>query len=259
MHRQAKPSAMRNLSTWPVFRLRDFCFSCSALRQGSRTYWRAFQAAASGNTTAAHLRRCSHAWPSASSAQHNAAHISVLAHAMRQLRAASAATAPLRRALSLFPTSLPLSVPQNVWARALASPALMNPTALCSGLPRLVTQQVYSWVPRTPALPRPPTLAQIDARLRRCMDAALQTYHMHALPPRLVILNALHLSGRKLPYLATIFMMDQWQRHTSQCLQPVVVTPASAEAADAEVQESFLRGASWWQRVQVCHCPAFLG
>jgi hypothetical protein len=165
--------------------------------------------------------------------------------------AAARATASVRRTLSLFPAHLQLSVPHDVWSRALASPAFMNPTALCAGLPRLVSRAHLLASGRLVHIPRlrPPTLAQIDARLRRCMDVALQTTTLHALSPRLVIVNALHLSGRKLPTLATLFAVDQFHRHTATC--DPVVAPTTSYSAEEAAAEAWWREASWPQRAAV--------
>jgi hypothetical protein len=131
----------------------------------------------------------------------------------------------------------------------------MNPSALRAGLPDIVTHAntftrgTYSYLSRVAARqPTMPTLQQIDARLRRCMDTALQTYYTSATPYRLVVISALQISGRKLPYLFGVLVTDTFNRYTSHCLQPMVPIP---DFESTPLTTAFWRENSWLERSRI--------
>ena len=131
----------------------------------------------------------------------------------------------------------------------------MNATALHAGLPSLalhasaLTRGTMTYVSRAAARqPSMPTLQQIDARLRRCMEAALQSYPSGSMPTRLVLINALQITGRQLPYLFGLCVADTFNRTFSHCLQPVA--PPSATSALDSSAAALRDDHTWLDRVR---------
>jgi hypothetical protein len=68
-------------------------------------------------------------------------------------------------------------------------------------------------------------LRQIDARLRRGMDAALQSCTASVPSTQVVLLNALQLCGKNVPYMMGVVVADTIQRTTGCCEAPPLVSP----------------------------------
>lgn len=173
---------------------------------------------------------------SSSSLGHNAGSASLLAWAWRFTRAAY--TQPGWS--GLLPTHH-LRVARDAWSMALASPRIMNPVVLGGGIPNLAA---YASALRsgsskmTPA--RMPSLAQIDARLRRCMHSALHSYTISSSCARVALINALQISGKNIPYLMGALVADMLQRGRGYCDAPLVSPEPHGEAVRTYLEQGVL-------------------
>lgn len=95
------------------------------------------------------------------------------------------------------------------------------------------TREARDFIRRQPQA-QLPSLRQIDARLRRGMDAALQSCTASAPSAQIVLLNALQLVGKNVPYMMGVVVMDTIQRSRGYCEAPPLVSPTpTAEAPSA--------------------------
>lgn len=138
-----------------------------------------------------------------------------------------------------------LRVARDAWSMALASPRIMNPVVMGGGIPNIAA---YAHVLRRGSSgmtgPRIPSLAQIDARLRRCMHSALHSYTISSSSARIVLINALQISGKNIPYLMGALVADMLQRGRGYCDAPLV----SPEAHGDVVRVHFEQGVLEWVR-----------
>lgn len=105
--------------------------------------------------------------------------------------------------------------------------------------------------------PRIPSLAQIDARLRRCMHSALHSYTMSSASARIALINALQISGKNIPYLMGALVADMLQRGRGFCDAPLVSPETHGEPVRIQLNEGILHWAhAVWQ--DVAHNVAML-
>lgn len=134
-----------------------------------------------------------------------------------------------------------LYLPQHIWTWALANPSVMNTRALYdSCFPNLVSQ-ARGIFGKTPVV-NPHPFTHIDARLRRGMDAVLQTYSTSVPSAQIVFLNALQLCGKNFPYMMGILVADTIQRSRGCCEGPPLVSPTRFdEVATVKVNHNLVQ------------------
>lgn len=124
-----------------------------------------------------------------------------------------------------------LYLPQHIWSWALANPSVMNTRAIYgSCFPNLMsrasafTREARGILGRSPVV-KLNTLGHLDGHLRRGMDAVLQTYCASVPSAQIVLLNALQLCGKNVPYMMCILVADTIQCGRGFCDVPPLVSP----------------------------------
>lgn len=140
-----------------------------------------------------------------------------------------------RHALDQAHTSQQLYLPRHIWTWALAKPSVMNTRAIYgSCFPNLMsrasafTREAQGILGKRPVV-KLKSLADIDAHLRRGMDAVLQTYSASVPSAQIVLLNGIQLCGKNVPYMMGILVADTIQRTRGFCEAPPLVSPTRYE------------------------------